>query len=170
MRLNISAYSIRRPIPSVVLFMVLVALGIMSFRTLAVTRLPNVDVPLVSVAVPQFGAAPSEIENQVTKVVENAVAYEARLAEMARWRPDAAEKLREAAELADRHYRLGAVPLATYVELQKQYLEAVEAILDTKRDALQAAQELEILTGLSLYKTGTGDLGGSAKAYDSANH
>jgi multidrug efflux pump subunit AcrB len=58
----------------VVLFMVLVALGIMSFRTLAVTRLPNVDVPLVSVAVPQFGAAPSEIENQVTKVVENAVA------------------------------------------------------------------------------------------------
>src|SRR3954468_14280092 len=74
MRLNISAYSIRRPIPSVVLFMVLVALGLLSFRTLAVTRLPNVDVPLVSIAVPQFGAAPSEIENQVTKVVENAVA------------------------------------------------------------------------------------------------
>jgi hypothetical protein len=41
------------------------------------------------------------------------------------------------------------------VELQKQYLEAVEAILDTKRDALQAAQELEILTGLTLYTVGS---------------
>jgi cobalt-zinc-cadmium efflux system outer membrane protein len=93
------------------------------------------------------------------KVVENAAAYEARLEEMSRWRADSASKLREAAELADRHYRLGAVPVATYVELQKQYLEAVEAILDTKRDALQAAQELEILTGMTLYKvapTGSG--------------
>jgi cobalt-zinc-cadmium efflux system outer membrane protein len=86
------------------------------------------------------------------KVVENAATYEARLDEMSRWRSDSAAKLREAAELADRHYRLGAVPVATYVELQKQYLEAVEAILDTKRDALQAAQELEILTGTALYR------------------
>lgn len=74
MRLNISAWSIRRPVPSIVLFLVLVVLGVMSFRQLPVTRLPNVDLPLVSVAVPQFGAAPSEIETQVTKPVENAVA------------------------------------------------------------------------------------------------
>jgi cobalt-zinc-cadmium efflux system outer membrane protein len=85
------------------------------------------------------------------KVVENAAAYEARMEEMSRWRADTDGKLREAAELADRHYRLGAVPVATYVELQKQYLEAVEAILDTRRDALQAAQELEIVTGLTLH-------------------
>jgi cobalt-zinc-cadmium efflux system outer membrane protein len=91
------------------------------------------------------------------KVVENAAAYEARIEEMSHWRPDSANKLREAAELADRHYRLGAVPVATYVELQKQYLEALEAILDTKHDALQAAQELEILTGLSLYKVAAPD-------------
>ena len=81
------------------------------------------------------------------KVIENATAYEAKLAEMSRWRSDAPEKLREAAELADRHYRLGAVPVATYVELQKQYLEAVEAMLDTKKEALEAAQILEQLTG-----------------------
>jgi multidrug efflux pump subunit AcrB len=56
MRLNISAWSIRKPIPSIVLFLVLVALGLMSFRQLPVTRLPNVDLPIVSVAVPQFGA------------------------------------------------------------------------------------------------------------------
>jgi len=91
------------------------------------------------------------------RIVANAAAYEARLEEMGWWKKDAAVKLREAAELADRHYRLGAVPVATYVELQKQYLEAVEAILDTTKDALHAAQELEILTGLSLYKSGSAE-------------
>jgi cobalt-zinc-cadmium efflux system outer membrane protein len=35
------------------------------------------------------------------------------------------------------------------VELQKQYLDAVEALLDTKREALEAAVQLELLTGLS---------------------
>ncbi|HEV2603325.1 MAG TPA: efflux RND transporter permease subunit [Microvirga sp.] len=74
MRIPISAWAIRRPIPPLVLFLVLVALGIMSFRHLPVTRLPNVDLPIISVAVPQFGAAPSEIEPQVTKIVEDAVA------------------------------------------------------------------------------------------------
>ncbi|WP_046867899.1 efflux RND transporter permease subunit [Microvirga massiliensis] len=74
MRLNISAASIRRPIPAVVLFLILVTLGLMSFRNLPVTRLPSVDIPVVSVIVSQFGAAPSEIETQVTKPVENVVA------------------------------------------------------------------------------------------------
>lgn len=57
-------------------------------------------------------------------------------------------RFREAAELADRHYRLGAVPIATYVELQNSYLEAVEALLDTKREALEAGLQLKQLTGL----------------------
>ena len=67
---------------------------------------------------------------------------------MAKWRPDSAQQFREAAELADRHYRLGAVPIATFVELQKQYLEAVDGLLDTKKEALETAQQLELLTGL----------------------
>jgi cobalt-zinc-cadmium efflux system outer membrane protein len=74
--------------------------------------------------------------------------FNAKLAATADWKPDSAEQFREAAELADRHYRLGAVPLATYVELQGAYLEAVEAILDTKREALEAGQQLQLLTGL----------------------
>jgi len=74
--------------------------------------------------------------------------FDASLSATAQWQPEAAQKFREAAELADRHYRLGAVPLATYVELQGAYLDAVEAILDTKRDALEAGQQLQILTGL----------------------
>ncbi len=82
------------------------------------------------------------------QIVEKALTYQAKLAEMAKWRPESVEEFRNAADLADRHYRLGAVPIATYVELQKQYLEAVEALLDTKREALEAGQELQRLTGL----------------------
>lgn len=78
-----------------------------------------------------------------------ALTYETKLLEMAGWRPDSVQHFKEAAELADRHYRLGAVPISTYVELQQQYLEAVESLLDTRREALQAAAQLELLTGLS---------------------
>ena len=83
------------------------------------------------------------------RVTENALALQVKLEEMSKWRPDSAQKFREAAELADRHYRLGAVPISTYVELQKQYLEAIEAMLDTKKEALESAQTLEQLTGVS---------------------
>src|SRR5262249_23054879 len=69
---------------------------------------------------------------------------------MGKWRPESVAEFRKAAALADRHYRLGAVPIATYVELQKQYLEAVEALLETRREALEAAQQLELLTGLNI--------------------
>jgi cobalt-zinc-cadmium efflux system outer membrane protein len=82
------------------------------------------------------------------QVVEKAQAYETRLKEMANWRPDSVEQFKEAAALADRHYRLGAVPISTYVELQKQYLEAVDALLSTRRQALEDGQDLQRLTGL----------------------
>src|SRR4249920_572377 len=74
MRLNVSAWSIRKPIPSVVLFIVLIVLGVFSFRQLPITRFPNIDLPIVTVTVTQAGAAPSELQNQVTKRVEDAVA------------------------------------------------------------------------------------------------
>jgi len=84
------------------------------------------------------------------KVIEAALTYETKLREMAKWRPDSVQHFKEAAEVADRHYRLGAVPISTYVELQKQYLDAVEGLLDTKKEALDAAAQLELLTGLTL--------------------
>ena len=74
MRLAISAWSIRRPMPAVVSFLVLVILGIVSFRALPITRMPNIDIPIVQVLITQSGAAPSELETQVTKKVEDAVA------------------------------------------------------------------------------------------------
>lgn len=74
MALNVSAWAIRKPIPSLVLFVVLTAIGLASFMTLPVTRMPNIDLPLVSVTIKQAGAAPSELEMQVTKRVETSVA------------------------------------------------------------------------------------------------
>ncbi|MCE4225867.1 efflux RND transporter permease subunit [Methylobacterium sp. C25] len=73
MRLNVSAWAIRKPIPSLVLFMVLMVLGLVSFRSLPITRFPNIDIPIVSVTITQSGAAPSELQTQVTKWVEDAV-------------------------------------------------------------------------------------------------
>jgi hydrophobe/amphiphile efflux-1 (HAE1) family protein len=74
MNFNVSAWSIRNPVPPVVLFVVLCFLGAMSFMTLPVTRFPNIDVPVISVTVTQSGAAPSELETQVTRRIEDAVA------------------------------------------------------------------------------------------------
>ncbi|SIR32633.1 MULTISPECIES: efflux RND transporter permease subunit [unclassified Bosea (in: a-proteobacteria)] len=74
MNINFSAWSIRKPIPAILLFVVLCVLGVISFLQLPVTRFPNIDVPLVSITVTQSGAAPAELETQVSKRVEDAVA------------------------------------------------------------------------------------------------
>ncbi len=73
MPLNVSAWSIRRPIPAVVAFAVLTVLGLISFRAMSITRFPNIDIPIVQVTITQSGAAPAELESQVTKKVEDAV-------------------------------------------------------------------------------------------------
>src|SRR4030088_2450385 len=73
MAINISAWSIRHPLPPLVMAAAIVALGYISFSKLPVTRMPNVDVPVISVTVTQFGAAPAELESQVTKAVEDAL-------------------------------------------------------------------------------------------------
>ncbi len=74
MRLNVSAWSIRSPMPATVACLVLVVLGLFSFRNLPISRIPNIDIPIVQVAITQSGAAPGELESQVTKKVEDAVA------------------------------------------------------------------------------------------------
>lgn len=89
--------------------------------------------------------AQRELEREVLTAAN---AFEIKLTESRRWAPDSAAKFHEAAELADRHYRLGSVPIATYVELQKSYLDAVEALFDTQREALEAGLKLQQLTGL----------------------
>ncbi|HUK34865.1 MAG TPA: efflux RND transporter permease subunit, partial [Vicinamibacterales bacterium] len=73
MALNVSAWSIRQPLPAIVVSLIMLALGWMSFLKLPITRLPNADIPVISVVVAQFGAAPAELEAQVTKPIEDAV-------------------------------------------------------------------------------------------------
>jgi hydrophobe/amphiphile efflux-1 (HAE1) family protein len=71
--MNFSAWSIRNPIAPILLFFILMVLGWQSFKALPITRFPNIDFPLVLVSVGQPGAAPSELEAQVTKIIEDAV-------------------------------------------------------------------------------------------------
>jgi multidrug efflux pump subunit AcrB len=70
---NISAWSIRNPVPSIVLFVALLIAGFVSFSRMEVQGAPDIDFPIVVVTVSQPGAAPSELENQVTQKVEAAV-------------------------------------------------------------------------------------------------
>ncbi|MEB3047090.1 efflux RND transporter permease subunit [Rhizobium mulingense] len=72
--MNFSAWSIRNPIAPLLAFCLLIFIGIQSFNTLPITRFPNIDVPLVSISVTQSGASPAELEMQVTKEIEDAIA------------------------------------------------------------------------------------------------
>lgn len=74
MRFNISAVSIRHPIPPIVLFILLTIAGVLSYMSLDITDNPDIDFPMVTVTITRPGAAPSEFEAQVTRKVEDAVA------------------------------------------------------------------------------------------------
>lgn len=74
MNFNLSTWSIKNPVPVVVLFLVLSLMGVTSFIKLGIDESPNIDVPVVTVAVSQLGAAPAELETQVTRKIEDAIA------------------------------------------------------------------------------------------------
>ena len=70
---NISAWSTRNPVAPLVLFAALLFAGLLSFNRMDVVNNPEVDFPAVSVRISQPGAAPTEIESQITQRVEAAV-------------------------------------------------------------------------------------------------
>jgi multidrug efflux pump subunit AcrB len=70
---NISAWSTRNPVVPLVLFAALLFAGLLSFNRMDVVDNPDVEFPAVSVRISQPGAAPTEIENQITQRVEAAV-------------------------------------------------------------------------------------------------
>jgi multidrug efflux pump subunit AcrB len=74
MSFNISSWAIKKPVPTIVIFLMLTIVGWFSFISLGIDTNPNVDVPTVSVTVTQPGAGPAELESQVTKKIEDAVA------------------------------------------------------------------------------------------------
>src|SRR4051812_16270939 len=71
--MNISAWAIRKPVPVILFFAIMIAVGLFSFKRLGINDNPNVDFPIIVVTVPQPGAAPSELETEVTRKVEDAV-------------------------------------------------------------------------------------------------
>ncbi|ODT58485.1 ABC transporter permease [bacterium SCN 62-11] len=71
--MNISAWAIKNPIPSIVLFLLLTVAGLGSFFALGVDENPNIDLPIVIVSIAEVGAAPSELETQVTRKVEDTI-------------------------------------------------------------------------------------------------
>ncbi len=73
MALNISAGAIRNPIPPIVLFLALIFAGLTAYDRLPINQLPNIEFPVVIVTVAQPGAAPGELETQVTQRAEAAL-------------------------------------------------------------------------------------------------
>jgi multidrug efflux pump subunit AcrB len=70
---NISAWCIRNPVPPIVLFIGLLLAGIVSFMGMDVNNNPDIDFPAAQINISQPGAAPTEMENQITQKVEAAV-------------------------------------------------------------------------------------------------
>ncbi|MBN8527068.1 MAG: efflux RND transporter permease subunit [Planctomycetes bacterium] len=72
--MNVSAWSIRNPVPSILLFALLTVLGLWSFHRLGVQGFPDIDFPAVTVSASLEGAAPSQLETEVARKLEDAVA------------------------------------------------------------------------------------------------
>ncbi|MDM0112591.1 efflux RND transporter permease subunit [Variovorax sp. J22R133] len=72
--MNVSAWSIRNPIPAVMLFVLLTFGGLLSFNAMKVQNFPDIDLPTVTVSTSLPGAAPSQLENDVARKLENSIA------------------------------------------------------------------------------------------------
>ena len=71
---NISSWAIKNPTFPIVLFLVLMFLGVASFVRMPINNQPDISFPAAIVTVTQPGAAPSEMENQITQKIEGAIA------------------------------------------------------------------------------------------------
>ncbi len=72
--MNVSAWSIRNPIPAVMLFVMLTVVGLMGFKQMKVQQFPDIDLPTISITASLPGTAPAQMETEVARKLENAVA------------------------------------------------------------------------------------------------
>lgn len=72
--MNISAWSIRNPIPTAMLFVLLTIGGLLSLRAMKIQNFPDIDFPTVTVTVSLPGAAPEQLETDVARKLENSIA------------------------------------------------------------------------------------------------
>ena len=71
--MNVSAWSIRNPVPSVVLFILLSLAGMLAFKSMKVQNFPDLDLPTIIISAALPGAAPGQMETEVARKIENAV-------------------------------------------------------------------------------------------------
>jgi len=69
---NISSWCIRNPVPPIVLFVGLMLAGLVAFMGMDVNNNPDIDFPAAEINISQPGAAPTEMENQITQKIEAA--------------------------------------------------------------------------------------------------
>jgi HAE1 family hydrophobic/amphiphilic exporter-1 len=74
MAFKVSTWGIRNPVPVALLFVALTIAGIAGYLAMPIKAFPEVSFPVVQIAVTQSGAAPSEMETQITRPVEDAAA------------------------------------------------------------------------------------------------
>ncbi|GGD01430.1 efflux RND transporter permease subunit [Undibacterium terreum] len=72
--INFSAWSIKNPIPAVLLFILLTLAGLIGFHNMKVQDFPDIELPMVNITTVLPGAAPAQIESEITRKLENAVA------------------------------------------------------------------------------------------------
>lgn len=71
---KMSSWAIRNPVAITVLFLLLTLAGLVSFSKLRLNNMPDIGTPTVSVSVTWAGAAPTEVETQITRLIEDSVA------------------------------------------------------------------------------------------------
>lgn len=74
MNLNISSWAIRNPTPAILLFVLLTFAGLLGFQSMKVQDLPDLELPTVTVTASLPGASPSQLETDVARKLENALA------------------------------------------------------------------------------------------------
>ncbi|MEQ1838158.1 MAG: efflux RND transporter permease subunit, partial [Candidatus Nitrotoga sp.] len=71
--MNISAWAIKNPIPSILLFFMLCVTGLMSFKATNVLEMPDIELPLVTVSTSLEGASPNQMETEVVRKIEDSM-------------------------------------------------------------------------------------------------
>ena len=72
--MNVSAWCIRNPIPSVLFFVMLTLAGLLGFQQMKIQNFPAIDLPTITVSASLPGASPAQMETEVARKIENAVA------------------------------------------------------------------------------------------------
>ena len=72
--MNFSAWSIRNPIPAILLFMMLGLAGLLGFHWMKIQQFPDIELPMVTVTAALPGAAPPQLETEVARKIEDSIA------------------------------------------------------------------------------------------------